>query len=74
MRKILIVAVTMLILTAINFKIYQTEHFLKDGKSVYLKLAPVDPRSLMQGDYMAFRYDIENSLRDKEFKDKKRVV
>ena len=26
------------------------------GRVVYLKLAPVDPRSLMQGDYMALNY------------------
>ena len=74
MRKILIVAVAMLIITAINFKIYQIEHFLKYGKSIYLKLAPVDPRSLMQGDYMALRYDVENKLRDANLEDKKKIV
>ncbi len=74
MRKILIVAVTMLILTAINFKIYQTEHSIKYGKSIYLKLAPIDPRSLMQGDYMALRYDIENELSDANLGNIKKIV
>lgn len=30
---------------------------------VYLKLAPVDPRSLMQGDYMVLRYAIAQKIR-----------
>lgn len=74
MRKILLVAVVMLILTTINFKIYQTEHYIKYGKSIYLKLAPVDPRSLMQGDYMALRYEIENILGDSNLEDNKIVL
>ena len=74
MRKILLLAVVILILSAINFKIYQMEHFIKHGKIFYLKLAPKDPRSLMQGDYMALRYDIENQLRDKKFEDKKEII
>jgi len=73
MRKILIVVVAMLIVTAINFKIYQTEHFIKHGKSIYLKLAPVDPRSLMQGDYMALRYDIDNKI-VVNFEDEMKIV
>ena len=31
------------------------------GKLVYLELAPVDPRSLMQGDYMALYYAIQGN-------------
>ncbi|MFX7329222.1 GDYXXLXY domain-containing protein, partial [Acinetobacter baumannii] len=34
----------------------QKEMLLKEGQLVLLPLAPVDPRSLMQGDYMALRY------------------
>ena len=34
------------------------EDLLKDGKQVFLELAPVDPRSLMQGDYMRLDYGI----------------
>lgn len=35
-----------------NFSIVQKERLLAHGQSVVLRLAPVDPRSLMQGDYM----------------------
>jgi uncharacterized membrane-anchored protein len=34
------------------------ERIRRDGAPVYLRLAPVDPRSLMQGDYMALRFEL----------------
>jgi uncharacterized membrane-anchored protein len=43
------------------------EALLRDGQTVYLALAPVDPRSLMQGDYMALNYDIMNHLNHDHF-------
>ncbi|QUN28030.1 GDYXXLXY domain-containing protein [Cupriavidus sp. KK10] len=39
------------------------ERLLARGETVYLKLAPVDPRSLMQGDYMALNFEIGNMIR-----------
>jgi uncharacterized membrane-anchored protein len=38
--------------------IIQKESLLASGKPVLLELAPVDPRSLMQGDYMVLNYAI----------------
>ncbi|WP_114789799.1 GDYXXLXY domain-containing protein [Niabella yanshanensis] len=38
------------------------EELLKDGQLVLLPLAPVAPRSLMQGDYMSLRYAISAEL------------
>ena len=38
--------------------ILQKESLLATGKPVLLELAPVDPRSLMQGDYMVLDYAI----------------
>ncbi len=35
---------------------------LTDGQLILLELAPVDPRSLMQGDYMRLNYDISNNI------------
>jgi uncharacterized membrane-anchored protein len=35
---------------------------LAHGRPVLLELAPVDPRSLMQGDYMILRYELEQQL------------
>lgn len=34
------------------------ERVLRHGDVLYLRLAPVDPRSLMQGDYMALNFSI----------------
>jgi len=58
-------SITLLILLLVNFSIYQKEHILRHGQPVLLELAPVDPRSLMQGDYMRLRFDIESALLDK---------
>ncbi len=75
-----IATVTLLvILILVNWSIYQKEQHLAHGKSVYLKLAPVDPRSLMQGDYMALRFDLSNRIKqalpkDIEVKDGRVVV
>lgn len=49
-----------LILCAVNYTIVQREQLLQEGRVVLLELAPVDPRSLMQGDYMALRFQIAN--------------
>jgi uncharacterized membrane-anchored protein len=48
------------VLALINFSIVGKERQLESGKVVYLELAPLDPRSLMQGDYMALRFRIAN--------------
>lgn len=45
-----------IILVLVNWSIAGKEKHLTEGKIVYLDLAPVDPRSLMQGDYMALRF------------------
>lgn len=61
MRKIIAVVAGLIILLAVNFNIYQREKLLAEGRIVLLELAPVDPRSLMQGDYMALNYAITNT-------------
>ena len=38
------------------------ERTIETGRVVLAELAPVDPRSLMQGDYMALRFAIDNAL------------
>lgn len=45
-----------LVLLAANLGIWQREKLLSSGKVVILELVPVDPRSLMQGDYMALNF------------------
>lgn len=53
-------------LIGVNHAIVEKESLLDDGQSVYLELAPVDPRSLMQGDYMSLRFDMANKIRNSE--------
>lgn len=36
--------------------VWGKEKLIAEGRKVYVALAPVDPRSLMQGDYMALRF------------------
>lgn len=61
-RWIVIVA-TAVVLAVVNWAIWQKEHHLAEGEIVYLPLTPVDPRSLMQGDYMALRFALANRIR-----------
>lgn len=38
------------------------ERLLAKGNVIFLKLAPVDPRSLMQGDYMALHFAVGDAI------------
>ena len=51
-----------LVVGALNFSIAGKENIKRSGEIVYLRLAPVDPRSLMQGDYMALRFALVQEL------------
>ena len=62
-KPLVALAVVLLILIPLNYKVQQFEDVLATGKPVVLKIAPVDPRSLMQGDYMALSYAILNDIR-----------
>ena len=53
-----------LLLIYFNYSVAKKEELLKDGQLVLLELAPVDPRSLMQGDYMALHYKISEGISD----------
>ncbi|MGB2579903.1 putative membrane-anchored protein [Elusimicrobium simillimum] len=49
--------------------IAQKQYVLAKGKTFYMELAPVDPRSLMQGDYMALNYRINTNTVNPNKKD-----
>tara|TARA_R110001599_G_scaffold55446_3_gene153457 strand:- start:227 stop:694 length:468 start_codon:yes stop_codon:yes gene_type:complete len=49
-------------MVAATMAIIGHERTLRDGQLVYLELAPVDPRSLMQGDYMALEFALNREL------------
>ena len=55
------------LLGAVNYKVQQFEDVLATGKPVVLKIAPADPRSLMQGDYMVLNYAILSELQQSQF-------
>jgi len=67
MRMKLTLALGLVVLAVLNFGIYRNELFIETAEEVYFELAPVDPRSLMQGDFMRLNYRIVENLR-KEFK------
>lgn len=57
------VAVSLLgVLLVVNVGIWQKEQLIRAGRPVFVELAPVDPRSLMQGDYMALNYRLGAEL------------
>lgn len=60
MRRIGILVIAVVILIIVNFAIYQKEQLLAQGTPLLLELAPRDPRSLIQGDYLILRYKIAN--------------
>ncbi len=55
-RSIVLAVTVATVLLAINVEIAGKEQILRDGTTVLLRIAPRDPRSLLQGDYMALRY------------------
>ena len=62
MHKKIAIGSLIIILAIMNWSIAGKEKHLAEGKSVYLELVPVDPRSLMQGDYMALRFRLANEV------------
>ena len=61
MRRLIIALAGVLILIVANVGIYQKQRLVDSGRVVLLELAPVDPRSLMQGDYMALRFRVADA-------------
>jgi uncharacterized membrane-anchored protein len=57
MRKAIALAAGLAVLAFVNFGIYQRERLVTDGRIVLLKLSPIDPRSLLQGDYMRLNFE-----------------
>jgi uncharacterized membrane-anchored protein len=47
-----------LVLVFANYSIWQKEDLIARGDKVFVKLAPLDPRSLMQGDFMRLNFEM----------------
>ena len=74
MRKIVIWGTALLILAVVNFLIMKKEDTLSRGRTMLLRLAPVDPRSLIQGDYMILNYAIARDIPQVALKEKGCIV
>jgi len=65
-RTVMIGTGLLISLGGVNALVIQKERLLASGRKVLLELAPVDPRSLIQGDYMTLDYDAARRLRSVE--------
>lgn len=59
MRRTLFLLVSAAVFAVLGWKVWDAEALIARGDEVLLALAPVDPRSLMQGDYMRLAWDLE---------------
>jgi uncharacterized membrane-anchored protein len=62
MKTKVFIAACLTVLCLFNGAIWQKERILKNGDTVLLELVTVDPRSLMQGDYMRLNYKIDTNI------------
>jgi uncharacterized membrane-anchored protein len=65
-RSSLVIAGLVLALAVPGALVLQKERLVTEGTPVLLELAPVDPRSLIQGDYMRLDYAMERQLADSQ--------
>jgi uncharacterized membrane-anchored protein len=61
-RRATVLAGLVLILGLFNWSVAKKEALLRDGTPLLIELAPVDPRSLIQGDYMRLEYRIARDI------------
>jgi uncharacterized membrane-anchored protein len=62
-RKTIAVVAGLVVLAVADWTILARERLLANGRVVLLELGPRDPRSLMQGDYMALRFALDAVVR-----------
>ena len=62
MRRALLLLGTVAVLGVVNGGAFLNERLLRDGRLVLLELAPRDPRSIMQGDYMTLRFTVTGDV------------
>ncbi len=61
-RLLVLAVTTVVVLGLVNVQIAGKEAIIANGQVVLLRLAPQDPRSLLQGDYMALRYRMADAV------------
>lgn len=60
--RILTLLGAVLVLGGLNWAWAGKAWIIAEGREVWVPLAPIDPRSLMQGDYMALRFALTNEI------------
>lgn len=68
MRNIIIIFATVLFILSMFYATYKKEDTIQNGIVLRLKLAPLDPRSLMQGDYMRLNFEVIEQINKKLLK------
>ena len=63
-KKILLIINIVILFVVTGFSANKEEGYKKSDSYFYLELAPVDPRSLLQGDYMTLNYDITDKAQE----------
>lgn len=66
---LLLLAAPALVLSLVHWDVHGKEKVIAEGRKIFIPLAPHDPRSLLQGDYMALNFafppEITEALPDK---------
>jgi len=74
-KKLIFISINFIIIILfLNYSVLKKEKILSNGKIILLKLIPKDPRSLMQGDYMALNYQITNSIEQDKISKKGYII
>ena len=58
MKKIIPLVLAIICIVLFSGLMWKNESHLKNSQSIYVRLQPVDPRSLIQGDYMVLDYQL----------------
>jgi uncharacterized membrane-anchored protein len=61
-RRATVLVGLVLLLALFNWSVAKKEALLRDGTPLLIELAPVDPRSIIQGDYMSLEYRIARDI------------
>ena len=62
MRRAVVATLGLIVLVVLSWGVVRKERLLREGETILLPLLPRDPRSFMQGSYMALRYDLPERL------------
>lgn len=60
MRKTFIVLAVLMQILVLVYMAGEREYILRNGKIIYLRTAPIDPRDLFRGDYVRLNYEISS--------------